>query len=164
MIKLDRINLNILKALQNNATLSNLKLAEQVGLSASPCHERVKRLETSGVIKGYRMDIDLSKITPHVVIFSEITMRNHSYDEFRAFEKRIKTIPEIVECFKISGAYDYLLRFVCRDMVHYHDLTETMIDQDMGIDKLVSLVTLDMTKSLQPVPLETLLKDDEDIV
>lgn len=162
MVKLDRINIKILKALQADASVSNLKLADQVGLSPSPCHERVKRLEQTGVIKGYRMDLDMGKIAPHVFVFAEITMRNHSFEEFRQFERNIRSIPEIVECFKLSGGYDYLLRFICRDMAHYHDLTEEMIDRDMGIDKIVSLVALDMTKGFTDYPLDVLLKGQDE--
>ena len=158
-MRLDRINLAILSALQHDADISNKALAKQIGLSASACLERIKRLKASGVIARISAQIDMSRLGAPLIIFAEVTMRTHVFEDFRAFEAFVRQSPDIIECHKISGAYDYWLRFACRDMVHYHALSEAMIDKGLGIDKFVSRVALDATKPLSAIALENFVTE-----
>lgn len=160
-LKLDQINLKILSALQSAARMTNLDLSRKVSLSPSPCLERVKRLEQSGVIRRYRTDIDLDRICPNVRVFAEVTLRSHRPEDFARFAAAIADIPEIVAAYKISGPFDYTLSLVCRDVRHYHELSETMIHSDLGIAKFIGHVVLDRCKVFSGYPLETLFEPED---
>src|ERR1700675_3806335 len=104
--KLDRIDINILVQLLKDGAISNLLLAEQVGLSPSPCLMRVKRLEKAGYITGYGAQIKLQKLGDVLMVFTEVTLSDHRRDDFSRFEASIRGIDEIVECHLVSGGYD----------------------------------------------------------
>ena len=157
-MKLDKIDLKILSELQSNARITNQKLADRVSLSASACLTRVKRLETDGVIQEYNAKIELDLITPYVEAFAEITLENHSISDFQGFDKAIDSIDEIIESYKISGTYDYLLKFVCTDVKSYNLLTDNMIESGIGIEKLKTLVILSNTKKTSGYPIDLLLQ------
>ena len=94
---LDKIDLNIIKVLQQDGRITNQKLADQVALSPSACLERTKKLEQNGQIRGYQTDIAIEKIAPYSAVLVEITLKNHRAEDFQRFEKSIADIPEIVE-------------------------------------------------------------------
>jgi DNA-binding Lrp family transcriptional regulator len=119
-VKLDRIDINILAHLQRNGRISNIELAELVGLSPSACLQRVKRLEKAGFIEGYRTQIGFAKLLEHVSVFTEVTLSDHRREDFIKFESRIRRFDSVQECHLISGGYDYLLKFVCLSIADYH--------------------------------------------
>src|SRR5258708_4257560 len=96
--KLDRIDLNILVQLQTNGQLTNVELASRVGLSPSPCLQRVKRLESAHYISGYGARINLAKLTETITIFTEVTLSDHRRNDFVKFEQSIRSIDELLEC------------------------------------------------------------------
>lgn len=108
--KLDRIDISILSTLQQQGNITNVNLAEAVGLSPSPCLQRVKRLEKAGYIQNYRAVINLKKLAEHVTVFTEVTLADHRRKDFVKFENEIKNHENVVECHLLSGGYDYLLR------------------------------------------------------
>ncbi|MDF3010918.1 MAG: AsnC family transcriptional regulator, partial [Burkholderiales bacterium] len=114
--KLDRIDINILVQLQANGRMTNVDLANAVGLSPSPCLQRVKRLEAAGYISGYGAHINLAKLTESVTVFTEVTLADHRRADFVKFEASIRNIDELLECHLVSGGYDYLLRFLVRNI------------------------------------------------
>ncbi|MBT5496498.1 MAG: Lrp/AsnC family transcriptional regulator, partial [Alphaproteobacteria bacterium] len=114
--KLDRIDLKILSELQQNGRITNAALADAVGLSQSPCLQRVKRLESAGYIAGYGARIDISRLADAIYVFTEVTISDHRREDFEIFEAGIAKFPEVVECHLISGGYDYLLKFVNRSV------------------------------------------------
>ncbi|OSQ30311.1 Lrp/AsnC family transcriptional regulator [Thalassospira sp. MCCC 1A03138] len=152
MIKIDEINLKILRALQANAKLTNLALSKLVGLSPSPCLDRVKRLEKEAVVKRYRAVLDIEKICPHVRVFAEVTLTGKTAADYKRFADAAKTIPEVVAAYRISGPYDYMLCLVCRDVQHYHSLSEDMIHGNLGITKFIGHVALAQTKAFKGYP------------
>jgi DNA-binding Lrp family transcriptional regulator len=140
--KLDRIDLNILAHLQRNGRISNVDLAEAVGLSASPCLQRTKRLESAGYIVGYGAHLNLAKLGEVVMVFTEMTLSDHRRTDFARFEAAVEAIDEIVECHLVSGGYDYLLKFVTRGVSHYQSVIEAMLDRGLGIEKYFSYIVI----------------------
>ncbi len=140
--KLDRIDLKILAKLQQSGRITNVELADAVGLSPSPCLTRVKRLEQAGYITGYGAHINLNKLGEFLTVFTEITLSEHRRGDFSRFESRIVKLDEIVECHLVSGGYDYLLKFVARGVAHYQSIIEGMLESDFGIEKYFSYVVI----------------------
>lgn len=119
-IALDRIDKRILKVMQTNARISNLELAEQVGLSPTPCSRRVKRLEDSGLIAGHVTLLNPEALGLDLTAIIGISMDRHTPDRFEDFEKAITSMPEVIECSIVTGqAADFLLKVVVKDMHHY---------------------------------------------
>ncbi|KQZ02558.1 AsnC family transcriptional regulator [Pseudolabrys sp. Root1462] len=155
--KLDRIDLNILVQLQLNGAQTNLKLAEKVGLSPSPCLQRVKRLESAGYISGYSARINLAKLTDSVTVFTEVTLVDHRIDDFTKFEANIRDVNELIECHLISGGYDYLLRFLAPSIAHYQERMESLLCRNIGIKTYFSYVVLKSPIVKSALPLGALL-------
>lgn len=141
-LKLDRIDLKILAQLQNAGRMTNVELADAVGLSPSPCLTRVKRLEKAGYITGYSAQINLAKLGEMLTVFTEVTLTEHRAGDFSRFETKIRKMDEIVECHLVSGGYDYLLKFVTRGVSHYQTIIEGMLEGDYGIEKYFSYVVI----------------------
>ena len=119
-IALDRIDKHILKLMQENGRISNLELADQVGLSPTPCSRRVKRLEDSGMIAGHVTLLDPQALGLNLTAIIGISMDRHTPDRFESFEKAISTMPEVIECSIVTGqTADFLLKVVVKDMQHY---------------------------------------------
>ena len=140
--KLDRLDLRILAQLQKNGRVTNVDLADAVGLSPSPCLTRVKRLEKAGYITGYGALINMRKLGEYLTVFTEVTLSEHRQGDFSRFESRIAKLDEIVECHLVSGGYDYLLKFVARGVSHYQSVIEGMLESDFGIEKYFSYVVI----------------------
>ena len=155
--KLDRIDLNILVQLQKDGRMTNANLAEAVGLSASPCLQRVKRLESAGYITGYGAQINLAKLTESISVFTEVTLVDHRREDFVKFEANMRNVDELMECHLISGGYDYLLRFVCRNVSHYQERMENLLERNVGIEKYFSYIVLKSPIVKNVLPLKALL-------
>ena len=140
--KLDRIDLKILTKLQQSGRITNVELADAVGLSPSPCLTRVKRLEKAGYITGYGAQLNLRKLGEFLTVFTEVTLSEHRQGDFSRFEACIAKLDEIVECHLVSGGYDYLLKFVARGVAHYQSVIEGMLESDYGIEKYFSYVVI----------------------
>lgn len=154
--KLDRIDLNILAQLQRNGRMSNVDLADLVGLSPSPCLQRTKRLEAAGYITGYSAQIDLVKLGDILMVFTEMTLSDHRRSDFARFEAAVASIDEIIECHLVSGGYDYLLKFVTRSVTHYQSVIEAMLDRGIGIEKYFSYIVIKSPIMKQRHPLKSL--------
>jgi Lrp/AsnC family leucine-responsive transcriptional regulator len=119
-IELDRIDKHILELMRANGRISNLELADQVGLSPTPCSRRVKRLEESGLITGHVTLLDPQALGLNLTAIVGIAMDRHTPDRFESFEKAISSMPEIIECSIVTGQKaDFLLKVVVRDMQAY---------------------------------------------
>ncbi|OUR65018.1 AsnC family transcriptional regulator [Marinomonas sp. 42_23_T18] len=125
---LDRLDRKILRELQVNGRLSNVELASRVGLSATPCLERVRRLERNGYITGYCALVDPRKVEAGLLVFVEIRLKATSPEGFNEFKASIAKIPEILECHLIAGDFEYLLKARVPDMDAYRLLLgETLL-------------------------------------
>ena len=155
-IKVDHIDLKILAALQNNGRMTNAALADEVGLSQSPCLQRTKRLEAAGLIAGYETRIAVDKMID-AVIFTQITLRDHRAADFQLFERGIGAIAEVVECHLVSGGYDYLLKVMARSIAHYQEIVERILERNLGIEKYFSYIVIKSPIRGRKPPLFTLL-------
>ena len=157
--RLDRIDLKILTQLQQSGRITNVDLADAVGLSPSPCLTRVKRLEKAGYITGYGAHINLHKLGEYLNVFTEVTLTEHRAGDFSRFETRIRKLDEIVECHLVSGGYDYLLKFVTRGVGHYQSIIEGMLESDYGIEKYFSYIVLKSPIVKRYDPIEALFDE-----
>jgi Lrp/AsnC family transcriptional regulator of ectoine degradation len=159
--KLDSYDLRILEALQRDGRMTKVKLAEAVHLTPSPCWERLKRLEDSGVIAGYHAAIDAKKLGPLAVVMVEIALREHRSADFDRFEKAVRDIPEIVECQAIGGGIDYLMKVVAPDVDAYQRLIDRLLEADLGIERYYSYVVTKTVKAGEELPLKRLAGEVE---
>ena len=128
MPNLDKFDIAILRCLQEDARATNVEIAEKVNLSPSPCLRRIRNLEKSGVLRGYRADIDRKEVGLGLTVFVELKVGHHSRENSEAQQKALLAIPEIVSCFLISGTADFLAEVVVEDLSAYERLlTETLL-------------------------------------
>lgn len=156
-VRLDRIDIAILAQLQHNGKLTNVNLADAVGLSPSPCLQRVKRLEKVGYITGYKAQINLAKLAEHITVFTEITLNDHRREDFMKFETEIRRYDAVQECHLVSGGYDYLVKFVARSVLHYQEIVEGILERNIGVDKYFSYIVIKSILAKDSVPLKVIL-------
>lgn len=150
LIKLDATDLRILAAVQAFGRLSKTALAEKVNLSASPCWTRLARLEKAGVIRGYHAEIALERIAHVTTVMLEISLKQHRYEDFERFEKRILQIDEIVECIATGGGVDYLMKLVVPSIEAYQTLIDNLLIEEIGIDRFFTYIVTREIKSIKP--------------
>ncbi|TCO81950.1 AsnC family transcriptional regulator [Plasticicumulans lactativorans] len=160
-LKLDRLYLRILSMLQRNARITNQELADAVGLSPSPCLERVRKLEREGYVRGYRAELDLERLGSTVTVYTLVALGSHDQARFERFEHTVASLPQIVECAKVSGSFDYLLRWVCRSVSEYHRLSDRLLAGAAGAT-LTSHIVLEHTRPFSGYPLEHLFEPQPD--
>lgn len=125
---LDRLDKNILRELQKDGRISNVELSKRIGLSPTPCLERVKRLEKEGVIKSYTALLDPQYLQASLLVYIEITLNRSSADVFERFNEAANRLDDILECHLVSGNFDYLLKTRVADMSTYRKvLSETLL-------------------------------------
>ena len=140
--KLDRMDLRILCHLQKNGRAVNAAIANAVGLSPRPCQVRTERLEQAGYIASYGAQIRLEKLSDTLVVFTEVTLRDHKREDVERFETSIRLIDEILECHLVSGPHDYLLKFITRGLSHYEEIMERLLERNIGIENYFSYVAV----------------------
>lgn len=151
---LDRIDLRILDALQNNGRITNTHLAEQVGLSATPCAERVKSLEKAGYIESYHAHLNPGLLQLELLVFVEITLSRTSPDVFAQFSEAVVKLPQVLECHLVSGNFDYLIKARVADMAAYRKfLGETLLTLPSVSDSR-TYVVMEEVKEAQTIPLK----------
>ena len=133
-MEIDRYDRHILEVLQENGRLSNQELADRIGLSPSPCLRRVRALEESGLITGYRALVDARKLGLSLIALLHISMDRHTPERFANFEKMVAALPEVLECLLITGqSADYQLKVVVRDMDAYQELLLNKVTRIEGV-------------------------------
>ncbi|HIG08239.1 MAG TPA: Lrp/AsnC family transcriptional regulator [Alphaproteobacteria bacterium] len=139
---MDYIEYKILSTLQKNARLTNLELAKQVGLSASPCLRRVKALENTGIISGYSAIIDQNKVDLSVNVFVQVSLERQSEEGLEVFEEKIIEYNEVMEAYLMTGEADYLLRIVVKDLQTYEKFLKENLTRIPGISSIRSYFSL----------------------
>ena len=152
--QLDRIDRNIVRILQRDARIPHTELARKVGLSTTPCKERVKRLERDGVIQHYQAVLDPDALDRGLVVFVQIRLNRTSQDIFEEFTARALDLLEVQECYLVSGNFDYLLKARVADMNAYRILLgETLLTLPGGLESTSYVVMEQVKESLMlPVP------------
>jgi DNA-binding Lrp family transcriptional regulator len=151
-IKLDAIDRNILRTLQETGRKSNIDLAEEVGLSAPPCLRRVKILEEEGFIKGYHAELNPEKIGFKVVVFAKISLQTNSDDDLDAFEALLAEWPMVREAYMLAGDDDYLLKVVAESWEHYQGFVTSQLANAPNVAKLSSTLVVKTAKNEYGVP------------
>ena len=158
MTRLDAIDLKILATLQSQGRITKAALAEAVSLSPTPCWERLRRLEQSGLIRGYRAEIDLDKLGAVATILVEIVLKQHRYEDFQRFETAIRQVDEVVACYATGGGIDYLLKVVAPDIDSYQRLIDRLLLAEIGIDRYFTYIVTRTVKSRPQPPVELFAK------
>ncbi|EPJ44665.1 MAG: transcriptional Regulator, AsnC family protein [Osedax symbiont Rs1] len=154
MRKLDRIDRNILRILQNDGRISYTELADNVGLSTTPCIERVRRLEKEKFIEGYYAKLNPSALGFDMLVFVEIALSYQSPDAFETFNQAVKLLPYIQECHLVSGDSDYLLKARIRDMSEYRALLGEMLLTLPGVKNSKSYIVMEEVKEAVGLPIK----------
>ena len=156
-IKLDPTDLRILDAVQRDGRITKLKLAEQVGLSPTPCWVRLRRLEKAGVVSGYHARVDMRVVAPVAVVLMEVTLRSHRQADFDRFERTVRDCDEIITCWSVGGGVDYLLKVMARDIDAYQRVVDGLLEREIGIDRYFTYIVTKTVKDETAVPVANLL-------
>lgn len=153
-MELDRADLKLLELLQRDGRTTVQALSEAIHLSARATLNRVRKLETQGLIQGYRALVNRGALGELVSVFAEIALKDQRQATVQRFEKRMLVTPEVVACHLISGRYDYLVRVACRDLAAYRDITSAWLDDvGLGIEKIMTNTELQTIKEFAGFPL-----------
>ncbi|MEQ1715605.1 MAG: Lrp/AsnC family transcriptional regulator [Hyphomicrobium sp.] len=146
MTELDAIDRKILALLQANCRITMQELAERVGLTASPCHRRIKALEDAGIVRGYIALVDQRKVGLPVSVFISIKLERQREKDLEAFARAISRWPEVLECYLMTGHRDYLLRVVVEDLSAYEKFLKQKLTLVPGVASIESSFALDQIK------------------
>lgn len=152
MEKLDKIDLKILKILQNNSKITNLELSKQIGLSPAPTLERVKKLESTEIIESYHAIVNPTSIGLNVKTFVLVSLAWQKENALNNFLDKVKAIEEITECYIITGEADFLIKIICKDIPTYEQLLFKTLSQIEEIERLKTLMTLSTVKNSAVLP------------
>ncbi|UFH54035.1 Lrp/AsnC family transcriptional regulator [Spirosoma sp. KNUC1025] len=154
MAIIDAIDRKILKILQQNAHLTIQEVGQQINLSKTPVHERIRRLEREGVIERYVTIVDKKKVGNLLMIYCQVTLDRQTRDAFTAFEVDVRELPEVLECNRVSGTFDYLLKIVSRDMDTYNHFYQERLSVIPGTLHISSFFVMSEIKNSTVVPVE----------
>jgi len=155
--KLDAIDIKILEAIQRDGRITKLALAEQVGLSPTPCWMRLRKLEKAGIVSGYHARIAMRVVAPVATVLMEVTLASHRQADFDRFERVIRDIPEIVACWSVGGGVDYVLKVMARDIDAYQRLVDSLLEREIGIDRYFTYIVIKTVKDDIALPIGDLL-------
>jgi Lrp/AsnC family leucine-responsive transcriptional regulator len=142
LASLDHDDLRILQLLQHDARLTNKEIADKIGKSVSPVYERIRRLEQEGFIKQYVAVLDKRKIDKTLTAYTHVQLKDHADHMMKTFEKEVIRIPEVMECYHMTGQFDYLLKVALRDMDEYYSFIIQSIARLPNVGTLQSFFVL----------------------
>ena len=142
----DKKDLAILRLLQENARITIKEISAKVHLSTTPVHERIKRMEESGVIKQYATLVDHTKVKKGLMVICYVSLRQHSKNAGDKFIKTIRELNEVIECYNISGEFDFMLKVVCEDMNAYYDFHVNKLSQLENMGHVQSVFVMGIIK------------------
>lgn len=153
MEKLDQTDISLLKLLQEDSTLTTKELALKLHLTPTPVHERIKRLEKDGFIKKYVALLDNQKLNKGLVVFCNVTLRQHQKDIGKKFVKDIISLKEVTECYNTSGDYDFMLKVMVKDMPEYQNFIMNKLASIENIGSTHSMFVMGEIKNTTSLPL-----------
>lgn len=151
--QLDKTDLQLLKILQENGRISIKELAQRVHLSPTPVFDRVRRLESTGVIERYTAVLNAAKLGQGFIVFCSVRLRRMGKDIAHDFVERIKDIPEVAECYNISGEFDYLLKIYAPDMQYYNEFCINVLGTIESLGSIQSSFVMNPVKTSVGLPL-----------
>jgi Lrp/AsnC family transcriptional regulator, leucine-responsive regulatory protein len=149
---LDKVDRQILTLLQENAQLTIQEIGQQINLSKTPVHERIKRLERDGVIDRYVTLVNKKKVGSSLIIYCQVTLDKQTRDTFIDFDQSISKLPEVIECNRVSGTFDYLLKIVAQDMESYNRFYQDHLSVLPGILHISSFFVMSEVKNTTIIP------------
>ncbi|RKF21170.1 Lrp/AsnC family transcriptional regulator [Altericroceibacterium spongiae] len=154
MATLDKIDRRLLAELQAEGRVTNVELAQRVGLTAPPCLRRVRALEDDGVIRGYHADLNASKLGFAITVFAMVSLRSQAEEALRAFEDHILTLPEVRECHMLNGEIDFILKIVSRDLQSFQEFLTSKLTPAPNVASVKTSLTIRTAKQVPGVPLD----------
>jgi DNA-binding Lrp family transcriptional regulator len=145
-VMLDAKDLSILKLLQQNARITVKEISEKIHLSTTPVHERIKRMEDNGVIRQYATLVDHSKVKKGLMVICYVSLKQHSKNAGDKFIKTIHELNEVIECYNISGEFDFMLKVVAENMDAYYDFHVNKLSQAENMGKVQSVFVMGVIK------------------
>src|SRR6478609_9831321 len=150
-LNLDQKDLSILRLLQQNARITVKEISDKVHLSTTPVHERIKLMEQTGVIKQYATLVDHSKVKKGLMVICYVSLKQHSKNAGVKFIKTINDLNEVIECYSISGEFDFMLKVVCEDMNAYYDFHVNKLSQMDNMGNVQSVFVMGVIKETHQV-------------
>ena len=154
VMALDRIDREILSLLQQDGRMTNVELAERVGLTAPPCLRRVRALEQAGIIRGYHAECDGTRLGFPITVFAMVSLRSQAEHDLAAFESHVAAIPEVRECHMLNGEIDFILKIVAPDLESFQRILTTKLTPAPNVASVKSSLTIRTSKTVPGVPIE----------
>lgn len=150
---MDAIDRRLLAELQDEGRVTNVELAQRVGLTAPPCLRRVRALEDAGVIKGYHAELDASKLGFAITVFALVSLKSQAEESLRQFEDHMRTLAEVRECHMLNGEIDFILKIVSRDLQSFQEFLTSKLTPAPNVASVKTSLTIRTAKQLPGVPL-----------
>ena len=151
---LDDIDLKILKRLQEDGRITNVELANSVGLTAPPCLRRMRALEEEGVINSYHAAIDPAKMGYTITVFAMVSLKSQAEADLQAFEEHVQKLPEVRECYMLNGEIDFILKVVARDLQQFQSFLTSQLTAAPNVASVKTSLTIRSAKHLPGVPIQ----------
>lgn len=148
----DRIDRQILDLLQKDGRMTNVDLADRVGLTAPPCLRRVRALEEAGAISGYHAALDAATLGYPITVFALVSLRSQAETDLAAFEEHVAAIPEIRECHMLNGEIDFILKIVATDLKSFQEILTTHLTTAPNVASVKTSLTIRTSKALPGIP------------
>ncbi len=152
---LDEIDLKILQRLQENGRITNVELAESVGLTAPPCLRRMRALEDDGIITAYHAAIDPNKMGYTITVFAMVSLKSQAESDLQAFEEHVQKLPEVRECYMLNGEIDFILKVVAKDLQQFQSFLTSHLTAAPNVASVKTSLTIRSAKHLPGVPIGT---------
>ena len=150
----DRIDRQIMALLQDDGRMTNVELAERVGLTAPPCLRRVRALEEAGAIRGYHAALDPAQLGYTITVFAMVSLRSQAEADLAAFEQHVAGLPEVRECFMLSGEIDFILKIVAPDLARFQEMLSTRLTTAPNVASVKTSLTMRISKQLAGIPVQ----------
>ena len=154
MANLDPIDRQLLAELQSDGRITNVELAQRVGLTPPPCLRRVRALEDAGVIRGYHADLDASKLGFAIMVFALVSLKSQAEEALRQFETHMRDLPEVRECHMLNGEIDFILKIVSKDLQSFQEFLTSKLTPAPNVASVKTSLTIRTAKQEPGVPLE----------
>ncbi len=152
-IKFDSIDLQILRTLQLNGRITNVELAEQVGLTAPPCLRRVRGLEETGIIQGYHANLNAAALGYSITVFAMVSLKSQAEADLRAFEDHVGKLPEVRECYMLNGEIDFIIKVVASDLQTFQHFLTSQLTSAPNVSSVKTSLTIRTAKQDHGIPL-----------
>ena len=151
---LDEIDLKILQRLQDDGRITNVELANSVGLTAPPCLRRMRALEDEGVINSYHAAINPAKMGYTITVFAMVSLKSQAEADLQAFEEHVQKLPEVRECYMLNGEIDFILKVVAKDLQQFQSFLTSQLTAAPNVASVKTSLTIRSAKHLPGVPIQ----------